>query len=186
MPAHTLTLDATAGKELRVLVSNEGRQSGELVSLSKNGKGILGGSTQPPTLSGVVLGAMNATHLDLPEPASAWAKRLNWGPSGTARSRNQPPAFFKATLTGAGPEATFLVMDGWGHGVVFVNDVNIGRFTCLGPGRTLYVPTGVLTTGENTIVIFESDRLGAPEGMTRTIESVAAGPLWNTNGAMSN
>ena len=53
VPAHSLRLSAAAGEKavLRVLVSNEGRQSGELVSLSKNSKGILGGSTQPVALT---------------------------------------------------------------------------------------------------------------------------------------
>ena len=71
----------------------------------------------------------------------------------------------KDGLTARGyPEATFLVMDGWGHGAVFVNNVNIGRFTCVGPGRTVYVPTGVLAEGANAVVIFETDRLGVSHG----------------------
>jgi hypothetical protein len=57
------------------------------------------------TLGGAALGAMNATHLDLPEPAGAWAGRLAWAkPAVGPRSRSQAPAFFKATLTATGSE----------------------------------------------------------------------------------
>jgi len=120
---------------------------------------------------------MNATHLDLPEPATAWAESLDWRPAGGSSSASHAPMFYRATLTAAGGEATFLVMDGWGHGVVFVNDVNVGRFSCLGPVKTLYVPTGVLAKGENNVYIFETDRLGVANS-ARTVTSVAAGPLW--------
>ena len=179
VPAHSLTLSGQLGKgaALRVLVSNEGRQSGELMSLARNSKGLLGSSAQPATCGGAALGAMNATHLALPEPASAWADSLGWRPAGG--SGGHAPTFYRGTLTAAGGEATFLVMDGWGHGVVFVNDVNVGRFSCLGPVRTLYVPTGVLIKGKNSIYIFETDRLGVTtKKSARTVTSVAAGPLW--------
>lgn len=34
---------------------------------------------------------------------------------------------------------------------------NLGRFSYLGPQRTLYVPASILKHGENEIFIFESD-----------------------------
>ena len=169
---------------LRILVSNEGRQSGELVSLVKNAKGILGTQPdQPVTVGSYRLGAMHATHLSLPEPASSWLNELEWAQLPATGAGPAGPAFWKATLTATGPQATFLITDGWGHGVVFVNGVNIGKFTCQGPGRSLYVPTGVLHTGTNAIVVFETDQLGMTAGLRaeesrRTMQSVASGPWW--------
>jgi hypothetical protein len=198
VPSHSLQLNTTkvtvkqkqqplvgASIDLDILVSNEGRQSGELVSLAKNAKGILGTQlAQPVTVGSTRLHAMRATHLTLPEPATAWATQLKWAqPALAAAAAGLAPAFWKATLTATGPEATFLVTDGWGHGVVFVNGVNVGKFTCLGPGRSLYVPTGVLHAGANTVIAFETDQVGLqiPDGSGgggRTMESVTIGPLW--------
>lgn len=194
VPSHSLQLNITeqvkglAAREgiltvlVQILVSNEGRQSGELVSLAKNSKGILGNQpSQPVTIGQSQLHAMQATHLSLPEPASAWLNDLEWvRPSAGAAG----PAFWKATLNATGSEATFLTTDTWGHGVVFVNGVNIGKFTCKGPSRSLYVPTGVMHAGTNTIVVFETDQVGTTFGSrahhesSRIMQSVASGPLW--------
>lgn len=166
---------------LRILVSNEGRQSGELVSLAKNAKGILGAQpTLPVAVGSHELHAMRAIHLSLPEPANCWLNNLQW-----TQSENivPGPSFWKATLNSTGADATFLLTDGWGHGVVFINGVNIGKFTCKGPSRSLYVPTGVLHIGMNTVIVFETDQIGvagsgAHNKSSRTMQSVASGPLW--------
>lgn len=50
---------------------------------------------------------------------------------------------------------TFLDMDGWGKGIVFVNGKNIGRYWGVGPQQTLYIPGVWLNEGANKIVIFE-------------------------------
>ena len=56
------------GHPLRILVSNEGRQSGELISLARNQKGILGFRPQAAvTLAGSPLRAFDVTHLPLPD-----------------------------------------------------------------------------------------------------------------------
>lgn len=51
---------------------------------------------------------------------------------------------------------TFISLKGWGKGVVFVNDFNIGRYwPSFGPQCNLYVPAPVLRQGENLVVILE-------------------------------
>lgn len=66
------------------------------------------------------------------------------------------PAFYRAELTVEGqPADTFLEMDGWTKGVVFVNGFNLGRYWNRGPQKTLYVPGPLLRSGVNEIVIFE-------------------------------
>ena len=50
---------------------------------------------------------------------------------------------------------TFLDMEKWGKGIVFVNGINLGRYWKVGPQQTLYLPGCFLKKGENKIVIFE-------------------------------
>jgi beta-galactosidase len=50
---------------------------------------------------------------------------------------------------------TFLDMEKWGKGIVFVNGINLGRYWKVGPQQTLYLPGCFLKKGENKIVVFE-------------------------------
>ena len=50
---------------------------------------------------------------------------------------------------------TFLDMEKWGKGIVFVNGVNLGRYWKVGPQQTLYLPGCYLHKGQNTVVVFE-------------------------------
>lgn len=50
---------------------------------------------------------------------------------------------------------TFLDMEKWGKGIVFVNGVNLGRYWKVGPQQTLYLPGCFLKKGVNSIVVFE-------------------------------
>ncbi|KAJ0821514.1 putative beta-galactosidase [Helianthus annuus] len=49
--------------------------------------------------------------------------------------------------------------NGWGKGVAFVNNFNIGRYwPSFGPQCNLYVPAPVLRPGNNVLVILELER----------------------------
>lgn len=50
---------------------------------------------------------------------------------------------------------TFLYMENWGKGIVFVNGINLGRYWKVGPQHTLYLPGCFLKKKNNQIVIFE-------------------------------
>ena len=55
---------------------------------------------------------------------------------------------------------TYLMMTGWTKGIVFINDINIGRYWPVKPPqKTLYVPSSALNSDglPNTVVIFEQD-----------------------------
>ncbi|XP_045618256.2 beta-galactosidase [Procambarus clarkii] len=57
---------------------------------------------------------------------------------------------------GSHPQDTFLRLDGWGKGLVWVNDFCLGRYWPeIGPQVTLYVPSGILKTGSNTLLVLE-------------------------------
>lgn len=50
---------------------------------------------------------------------------------------------------------TFVHLDGWRKGVIFINGFNLGRYWEVGPQQTLYIPALLLKLGENEIIIFE-------------------------------
>ena len=77
----------------------------------------------------------------------------------TAQSSTiQQPCFYKAQLNIKDkPEDTFLLLEGWSKGVVFVNGFNLGRYWKIGPQRTLYIPAPLLQQGDNEIIVFDLD-----------------------------
>ncbi|MCM3342650.1 beta-galactosidase [Paenibacillus sp. MER TA 81-3] len=73
----------------------------------------------------------------------------------------EQPGFYEATLTIEGtPKDTFLRLDGWKKGVVFINGFNLGRYWEVGPQQTLFVPAPILRKGRNDIVVFELHAAG--------------------------
>ena len=65
------------------------------------------------------------------------------------------PVLYHATFHLDKVGDTFLDMEKWGKGIVFVNGHNLGRYWNLGPQQTLYVPGCWLKEGKNEIVVFE-------------------------------
>ena len=78
----------------------------------------------------------------------------------TAELTANGPTFLRGYLHVEGkPADTFLRLDGFGKGFVKINGVNIGRyFNEAGPQKTLFVPAPFLKSGENEILVFESDK----------------------------
>lgn len=77
-----------------------------------------------------------------------WLPFTNW--AGNVATLYQGNLIINAT-----PRDTFINMQGWTKGNVFINGFNLGRYWKEGPQRTLYVPAPILKTGSNTIVVFE-------------------------------
>ncbi len=65
------------------------------------------------------------------------------------------PTMYKGTLTIDEVCDTFIYLDNFEKGNVFINGFNIGRYFKRGPQRSLYVPAPLLHEGENTIEVFE-------------------------------
>ena len=65
------------------------------------------------------------------------------------------PAVYEGSFTLTAIGDTFLDMEQWGKGIVFVNGHNLGRYWKVGPQQTLYLPGCWLKKGKNEIVIFE-------------------------------
>ncbi|MER6943143.1 beta-galactosidase family protein [Nonomuraea sp. NPDC000554] len=70
------------------------------------------------------------------------------------------PGFHRAVLTVAEPAEAFLALPGWGHGIVWVNGFCLGRYWSIGPQRTLYLPSPVLRTGDNEVIVLELESPG--------------------------
>lgn len=67
------------------------------------------------------------------------------------------PSFYEFELDIKEACDTFLALNGWGKGCVFVNGENIGRFWERGPQKRLYIPAPFLKVGRNQIIVFETD-----------------------------
>lgn len=73
------------------------------------------------------------------------------------------PAFFQTTFTAAPPPAVGphpiwrVVSAGLGHGSVWVNGHNLGRYPEKVPIDGMYIPECWLVTGKNTLVIYDED-----------------------------
>lgn len=77
------------------------------------------------------------------------------------------PAYYRGSFTLDKTGDTFLNMESWGKGLVWVNGHCLGRFWEIGPQQTLYMPGCWLKKGKNEIIVL--DILGPKE---RTIEGL--------------
>jgi len=70
----------------------------------------------------------------------------------------EAPAFYKMELVidADNHKDTFVNMEQWTKGVVWVNGINLGRYWAEeGPATTLYLPAPFLQVGTNEIIVFE-------------------------------
>lgn len=65
------------------------------------------------------------------------------------------PAYYRATFNLQEVGDTFLDMQTWGKGMVWVNGYAMGRFWEIGPQQTLFMPGCWLKKGENEIIILD-------------------------------
>ncbi len=74
------------------------------------------------------------------------------------------PAFFKGTFQVSEKADTFVRLDGFTKGCVYINGFNLGRFwNTAGPQKTLYLPAPLLKEGVNEIVVLELEGFDKPE-----------------------
>uniref|UniRef100_A0A803LD91 Beta-galactosidase n=1 Tax=Chenopodium quinoa TaxID=63459 RepID=A0A803LD91_CHEQI len=78
-----------------------------------------------------------------------------------SKNISNEPAFYTGSFTinsANQVKDTFLSVDGWGKGLAFINNFNLGRYwPTFGPQCNLYVPAPLLRHGSNTVVLFELD-----------------------------
>ncbi|MBX9136575.1 MULTISPECIES: beta-galactosidase family protein [unclassified Clostridium] len=71
--------------------------------------------------------------------------------------KENTPAFYEFTFNVEEKGDTFIELDKFGKGCAFINGFNLGRFYDAGPTLYLYIPAPLLRSGENKIVIFETE-----------------------------
>lgn len=70
-------------------------------------------------------------------------------------NKTDSPAYYRATFNLDKVGDTFLNMQTWGKGMVWVNGKSIGRFWEIGPQQTLYMPGCWLKQGKNEIIVLD-------------------------------
>ncbi|XP_035121056.1 beta-galactosidase-1-like protein 2 isoform X4 [Callithrix jacchus] len=138
---------------LRILVENRGRVNyGE--NIDDQRKGLIGNLY----LNDSPLKKFRIYSLDMKK---SFFQRF--GPDKWSSLPETPtfPAFFLSSLSiTSTPCDTFLKLEGWEKGVVFINGQNLGRYWNIGPQKTLYLPGPWLSSGINQVIVFEEMMAG--------------------------
>lgn len=82
-----------------------------------------------------------------------FSKAQNYQP--LASTEKAPIGFYKGTFNIKKVGDTFINMEHWGKGLVWVNGHPMGRFWNIGPQQTLYMPGCWLKKGENEIIVLD-------------------------------
>ncbi|WP_066523170.1 glycoside hydrolase family 35 protein [Curtobacterium ammoniigenes] len=149
---HAVTLPAVGRATLELLVEDQGRVNyGPRIG---EPKGLIG----PITLDGRPLARWSAAPLrlegafDAGAPAGELLRSAAADPATTIAG----PAVALATVRlQTVPQEVHLALDGFGKGVAWVNGFCLGRYWSRGPQRTLYVPSPLLHSGDNEVIVFE-------------------------------
>lgn len=72
-----------------------------------------------------------------------------------AGDKQATPAYYRTTFSLNQTGDTFLNMEKWGKGMVWVNGHSLGRFWEIGPQQTLFLPGCWLKKGKNEILILD-------------------------------
>ncbi|KAM8955401.1 beta-galactosidase-1-like protein 2 [Lycaon pictus] len=138
---------------LRILVENQGRLAyGQ--NINKERKGLIGDIY----LNNSPLRKFKIYSLDMKTKFLRRDLPNIWKP---VVFKHQGPAFFLGILRmGNYPRDTFIKMEGWTKGVIFINGQNLGRYWNIGPQETLYLPGPWLHPGSNEIIVFEEFKPG--------------------------
>lgn len=150
---YSMEIDVPFNATLQILVENMGRinYGSEIVH---NTKGII----SPVTIGGKeITGGWNMYPLPMSKAPEAAKAGRNAYPNTSAQAGKLKgsPVAYEGTFTLNRTGDTFIDMEDWGKGIIFVNGINIGRYWQAGPQQTLYIPGVWLKKGENKIVIFE-------------------------------
>ncbi|KAM5183614.1 beta-galactosidase-1-like protein 2 [Callospermophilus lateralis] len=142
---------------LRILVENQGRLSSGK-SMNQERKGLTGDIY----LNNSPLRKFTIYSLEM---KSVFIKRKLPKIWKLITEKVKGPAFFLGYLKISGdPRDTFIQLEGWNKGVVFINGQNLGRYWSIGPQETLYLPGPWLHTGTNEIILFEELESGIEVG----------------------
>jgi Beta-galactosidase len=161
---YSMNIEIPFNTTLDILVENMGRINYG-AEITNNKKGII----SPITINGSeITGIWQMFKIPMSEAPVLTSSAFK--PLKTNVSELQGrPVFYEGTFQLNETGDTFLDMEGWGKGIVFINGKNIGRYWNVGPQQTLYIPGIWLNKGENKIVIFEQLN-DTPKKEVRTVK----------------
>ena len=70
------------------------------------------------------------------------------------------PCFFKGRFDAQSGVDTYVYFKDFGHGYIWINGFNLGRFDSAGPQMTLYLPGHFLKDTDNEIIVLDIDPVG--------------------------
>ncbi len=148
--SYTLPIDIPKNSDLRILVENWGRINYD-AQINQNTKGII----SPVKINDKnITGTWEMIKLPFPDQFSLNMKTKPLSQEEYHTLKDMPTIYQgEFNLKEAGD--TFIDMQNWGKGIVFINGKNLGRFWKVGPQQTLYIPGVWLKQGKNEIVIFD-------------------------------
>lgn len=130
-----------------VLVENTGRiNSGR--NMSDERKGIEGallyGGVQLSNYDTRTIHLEDLSHLD-------WKENSH---------KDHKPCFFKGNFDAESGVDTYISFENLGHGYIWINGFNVGRYDSAGPQMTLYLPGHFLKSSDNEIIVLDIDPVG--------------------------
>ncbi|MDR1707984.1 MAG: beta-galactosidase [Prevotella sp.] len=149
---YSMDIDIPFNSNLEIFVENMGRinYGSEIVY---NTKGII----SPVKINGNIIEGeweMYQAPMDKVPAFDKMDKSYVYDPNVADKLKGKPTVY-KGIFDLAETGDTFIDMEDWGKGIIFINGINIGRYWKVGPQQTLYIPGVWLKKGENEIVIFE-------------------------------
>ncbi|GAB6119525.1 glycoside hydrolase family 35 protein [Dysgonomonas termitidis] len=149
---YSMDIDIPFNSNLEIFVENMGRinYGSEIIH---NTKGII----SPVIINGnIIEGEWEMYQVPMNEaPAVDKMDRSHVYELGAAGKIKGRPALYTGTFNLDETGDTFIDMEDWGKGIIFINGINIGRYWKVGPQQTLYIPGVWLRKGQNEIAIFE-------------------------------
>lgn len=144
------------GDTLRIFVEGMGRIN--FGSAIKDYKGIVGDVTLTADCEGakLTLQPTDWTCATIPDEYEDAVRALKAQPSATDQMLAcGGRGYYRGWFNLKKPGDTFLNMENWGKGQVWINGHAIGRFWRVGPQQTLYVPGAWLKKGKNEIIVMD-------------------------------
>ena len=86
---------------------------------------------------------------------------LDWKTNG--RIQPHKPYFFKGRFDAKSGVDTYISFAEFGHGYIWINGFNVGRYDSAGPQMTLYLPGHFLKDHDNEIIVLDLDPTGIRE-----------------------
>lgn len=146
--------DPTKNYTFDILVENLGRENYGTQAMNEQRKG----TESSILLDGIECNDFEIFTFDFNRKFLFSTKSIKWQ---TLTCEYHGPRLYRTSLNIENEIAeTFVKLNNWTQGNLFVNLYNQGRYDKRGPQRTLYIPAPLLRKGANLVHIFETGTSG--------------------------